>query len=283
LSETSRIEPLHIEGVVDYHCHCDYSIDAEGTIDEYCQAAIKRNLAEICFTTHFDANPDAEGDIEYIRVRGNNFPVSADSLATYVDDVRTAHERYYVDGLSVKLGLEFGWYKNCEETAQQLKDRYSFDYFLCGIHEIENICFCCNRSYERCFSRFDAQKLAEIYFHDVTTAARTGLFDSIAHLAYYLRSGLEYYGDAIKQAHRPYLSDTLEALIDSGTGLEINTSAIRHGLTDYYPPVAIVNAARKAGVEVNFLGSDAHRPDQIGLDFEAAVALVPDTLRGCEE
>jgi histidinol phosphatase-like PHP family hydrolase len=74
LPESASIRPLEIPGVADYHCHCDYSVDAEGSVDEYCQAAIRRNLAEICFTTHFDANPDSEGQAtEYIRVGGDNF------------------------------------------------------------------------------------------------------------------------------------------------------------------------------------------------------------------
>jgi histidinol phosphatase-like PHP family hydrolase len=45
----------------------------------------------------------------------------------------------------------------------------------------------------------------------------------------------------------------------------------------------IVNRARKAGVNIPFLGSDAHLPQQIGLDFEAAVAVVPPSLPGFED
>lgn len=269
--------------MVDYHCHCDYSVDAEGSVDEFCEAALQRNLAEICFTTHFDANPDSLGDVEYIRVNNQNLPVTVDNLAPYVDDVHRAAEKFYTRGLSVKLGLEFGWYRGCGEAVRRLKERYDFDYLLCGIHELENICFCCRHSYEKCFGRYTAQQVVEKYFAEVITAARSGLFDAIAHMAYYLRAGIDYYGDAIKEAHLPYLKDTFAALIESGTALEVNTSAIRHGLNDYYPPVAIINAAKKAGVKVNHLGSDAHHPEQVGFDFEAAAALVPDNLHGCED
>jgi histidinol-phosphatase (PHP family) len=272
-----------MEGVVDYHCHCDYSVDATGTIDQFCEAALQRNLAEICFTTHFDANPRTQGDIEYIRVKGQNLPTTVANLAPYVDDVRAAAENFYPRGLSVKLGSEIGWYRGCEETVAELKDRYNFDYILCGIHELDDICFCCQHSYERCFSRYSPHQVAEKYLAEVIAAAKTGLFDTIAHLAYYLRAGLDYYGEAIRNAHQPFLPDTFGALISSDTGLEINTSAFRHGLKNYYPPIEIINAARKAGVFVNDLGSDAHRPDQVGFDFEAAIALVPDMLRGCEE
>ena len=271
-----------MEGVMDYHCHCDYSIDAEGTVDEYCEAAIKRNLAEICFTTHFDANPNSDGKVEFICVKGEKLPVTVDNLAPYVEDVRRVAEKYYVDGLSVKLGIEIGWYDGCQDLVRELKERYDFDYILCGIHEIDNICFCCSSSYEKCFSRLSAEQVAEKYFLEVKAAAHTGLFDTIAHLAYYLRAGLDYYGPDIRYAHLSHLPETFAALIATNTGIEINTSALRHGLNNYYPTVEIVNAAKRAGVEVIFLGSDAHKPEQVGFDFEAALALVPDNTRGCE-
>ena len=43
--------------MVDFHAHCEYSIDAEGTIDQYAQAALKAGLSHICFTTHCDLDP----------------------------------------------------------------------------------------------------------------------------------------------------------------------------------------------------------------------------------
>lgn len=283
MSKLDSLEPIHIEGVSDYHCHCDYSVDAEGSMDEFCEAALCRNLAEICFTTHFDANPDSDGKVEYIRVGGENRPTTIENLAPYVDDVHRVAEKFYPRGLSVKLGIEMGWYEGCEELAERLRQQYHFDYMLCGIHELDNICFCCSHSYNACFSRYSVEQMAEKYFDQVRAAARSGLFDAIAHMAYYLRSGLDFYGDAILKAHEPHLADVFRDLIKYQTALEINTSAIRHGLKDYYPPAPIANAARKAGVRIAYLGSDAHRPEQIGFDFEAASALVPDAVRGCEE
>ncbi len=268
---------------MDYHVHCDYSIDAEGTIDEFCEAAIKRNLAEICFTSHYDANPNLDGSVEFIVVKGEKLPVSPDSLAYYVDDVHRAADEFYSRGLSVKLGVEIGWFKGCEEIVQRLKERFAFDYVLCGIHEIDDICFCGGSGYKRLFANLTPEEVAGKYFEDVILAAKSGLFDSIAHLVYYLRSGQDYYGEQILRVHEPYLEDTFRALIESSTGIEINTSGIRHGLREYYPRMDVINAAKKAGVTVNFLGSDAHKPQQIGFDFEAALALVPNTIQGCEE
>lgn len=283
MSDTDKLRPLQVAGVRDYHCHPDYSIDAEGTVDAFCEAALERNLAEICFTTHYDANPRISGGVEYICVKGDKRPVTPESLRAYVDDVHRVAAEYYPRGLSVKLGVEIGWFPGCEELVEKLRDEFDFDHVLCGIHELDDICFCCQRSYQSCFGRYSAEQAVEKYFEQVWSAARSGLFDAMAHLNYYLRSGLDFYGDGIKTAHRPYLEETFRLLVAGETALEVNTSGIRHGLGDYYPLVEVVNAARKFGVDVSYLGSDAHRPEQIGFDFEAALSLVPDTIRGCEE
>jgi histidinol-phosphatase (PHP family) len=71
--------------------------------------------------------------------------------------------------------------------------------------------------------------------------------------------------------------------VESGTALEINTSGMRHGMNHYFPPVDVVNAAKKAGVAVTYLGSDAHRPEQVAFEFEAASSLVPSAISVCED
>jgi histidinol-phosphatase (PHP family) len=281
-SEKKQLKPLPLAGVADYHCHCDYSVDAKGPIAEYCEAALQRGLAEICFTSHYDTSPASRSSDCFIRVNGENKPANPDNLRPYVDDVLQAHEKFYPLGLSVKLGIEIGWWEGCAESVAQLKERYSFDHVLCGIHEIDSLCICSKRFGEY-FENYRVEELLEKYYRQTIEASRSGLFDAIAHLGYYVRFGHAYYGKAIYSAHETYLNGLFDALKESDTALEINTSAIRHGFHEYYPHMAIINAAKKAGVAVQFLGSDAHKPEQIGLDFEAAVALVPDAIVTCDD
>ena len=277
------LEQIHFEGAMDYHVHCDYSIDAEGTIDEYCEAALARNLAEICFTTHYDCNPigDCQGNL--ISIKGEHKPTSIENLKPYVDDVHKAAEKFYGRGLSVKLGLEFGWFDNCQETAQKVKDAYPFDYFLCGIHEIENICFCCPTTYEKCFERFSSEEMIKKYFEAVIEASDSKLFNTIAHLEYYIKYAKTFYKDSFSNNYEKYLPDLFASLKKSGTTLEINTAGYRHGVNQYYPNMKIINRAKKEGVHIIYLASDAHRPQDIGDEFEIAAAFVPNTITGTEE
>ncbi len=278
-----ELEQIHFEGAMDYHVHCDYSIDAKGTVDEYCEAALARNVAEICFTTHYDCNPigDCQGNL--ISVNGEHKPTSIENLKPYVDDVRRVAEKYYTRGLSVKLGLEFSWFDNCQETAKEVKDAYDFDYFLCGVHEIENICFCCKDTFTKCFERYSLDEMVAKYFDAVITASDSKLFDTIAHLEYYVKYAQKFYDDKLDKVYEPYLPALFESLKKSNTTLEINTAGYRHGVRQYYPNVKIINLAKKAGVPVIYLGSDAHRPEDVGFEFEIAASFVPDRITGTEE
>ncbi len=95
MPEFSPVEQLNTVGLSDYHCHCDYSIDAVGTIDQFCEAALQRGLAELCFTTHWDTNPLTGSPDNVIRIGGERKPTVPDNLAPYVDDVLRAREKYY--------------------------------------------------------------------------------------------------------------------------------------------------------------------------------------------
>jgi len=275
MPDLHRLEPLSNLGLTDYHCHCDYSIDATGTIEEYCEAALRRGLAEICFTTHWDTNPAGGGQDNVIRIKGKPEPTLPDNLAPYVDDVHRAREEFAPRGLSVVLGLEFGWYPDCEESAARLKERYSFDYFLCGIHELDDRCFSCEQCFPKCFPHYTVDQLVEKYVGEVGAAARSGLFDCIAHLDYIRKYGEAYYGPRLNELLLGQLIERVFPLmVAAKTALEVNTSAIRRKFSDYFPRAAIVNAARRAGVEARYLGSDAHAPNQVGYDFDAAAPLV---------
>lgn len=257
-------------------------MDAIGSLAEYCEAALSRNLAELCFTTHFDTNHQVDYSDNYIRVNGKRQKATLDNLEHYVNAVHKISEEFYSLGLSVKLGLEFGWYEGCEESVVKTKERFVFDYFLCGMHQMDNLCFWGNGDHPVAFDKYSLEEFTERYFIQAVAAASSGLFDNLAHLDYYRRRAMAHYGDKAGTCHKNYLADLFAALKESGTGIEINTAAMRHELDSYYPQMSIINAAKKAGVKVERIGSDAHRPEEVGYDFEIANLLIPSTI-SCSE
>ncbi len=55
------------------------------------------------------------------------------------------------------------------------------------------------------------------------------------------------------------LEPALVALVESGTGLEINTSGLRHPVAETYPAPWAVARYRELGGRTLTIGSDAHR------------------------
>ncbi len=271
------------EGIslADYHVHPDFSFDAEGSIAEFCIAAEKKGLMEICFTSHFDTNPILSDRARSIKVNGDYLPHTVENFKIYVDAVLKAAEEYYPP--LVRLGVEAGYYPGCEKNLERLFDSYPFYYRLGAVHEVDNIEICYGSRMEEHSKKIKLEDLADRYFALVTQAVETGLFDAIAHLDMYKKYGLKYYGDKVLKIHRGRIEPLFEAMVSHEVGLEINSSAIRKGHSEYYPTMEIVNMARSAGVRILAIGSDAHRPEEVGYDFEAASALAWELYPYCDE
>ena len=94
--------------VGDYHVHPDYSVDATGTLREFCDKAIEIGLSEIVFTTHVDCNPAFEG-YNFIRINGENKPVNTDSLKKYRDDVYELANGNDPVSIMVRCGVEIDY------------------------------------------------------------------------------------------------------------------------------------------------------------------------------
>ena len=64
----------------------------------------------------------------------------------------------------------------------------------------------------------------------------------------------------------------LEIARDHEVAIEINTAGLRKDCREMYPSSSILEMAAETGVLLTF-GSDAHAPEEVGMDFEAAVVL----------
>lgn len=270
-------------GLADYHVHPDFSFDARGTVDEYCQAALKKGLVEICFTSHFDTNPMLRDEEKMIRIDGELMPFTVGKLRHYAEMVRQAHEKYFPRGLAVKCGLEAGYYPGCESLLKEYFEAIEFDYRLGAIHEVGQIELCYEKSMDKYCPEMSVEELVGKYFELVAAACRSGYFDAIAHFDLYKRFGRKYYGDKTATVHRELIGPVFEAMVESETGLELNTSALRKGMDEYYPSMDIVNMARSAGVRIVAMGSDAHRPEEVGYDLEGAATIAHELFPYCDE
>lgn len=256
-----------IDQLFDYHIHPDFSLDASGAIDQYCQKAIELGLAEIAFTTHYDTNPHRAKIDPFVRIEGKIVPLSLQTLNYYFDEVKKAQEQYYPQGLSILLGLEVDYHPEFEERLRKELMSFNLDYCLGAIHCLDHIAISAHDEAESYFKNKAVEQMAEEYFQMAKKAAESELFDCLAHLDIYRKYGLGFYGEKIWTCHSGRIEPALEALAKSNTGLEINTSLLRKGQKEFSPCLEILNLARKAGVEVKAIGSDAHKIEDLGANL----------------
>lgn len=260
--------------MLDYHVHPGYCIDAEpASIGEYCRRAFELGLKEICFTPHLEVDPVRKHLDGFVRLNGKLTPMSDLTwLDCYFKDVEEAVREWRPSGLSVKCGLEVGFDLGLENVIEKILSSYPFDFVLGSVHCLEHKAISSKKESGLYFSGRELKEVVSSYFHTLTEAVSSGLFDVIGHLDLYRRYGLDYYGESVLKAHEDLIWPLFELMLKSGAGLEINTSSLRRGQADFHPSRPIVEAAGKAGITVFTVGSDAHRLADLGCQVKEAQA-----------
>jgi len=264
--------------LADYHIHPDFSFDADGTMDQFCEAAIKKGLTEICFTTHYDVDRRLPEHHQKMRIDGKLVPVSIENISDYVDAAAKAADKYIGHELVVQCGLEVGWFPGCEDEIGPLLKKYDYHYVIGSVHLVGDIDICNEKSMKSAPSKYDLDTFADMAFDDLIKSAECGLFSTLGHIDMYKKYGVQVYGDKIANIHEGRINKLFQAMIENECGLEINTASLRKGFSEYYPSMAIINSARSAGVRIVAVGSDAHRPEEVAYDFEGAMGVAYELL-----
>lgn len=246
----------YLRCMIDYHMHGNFCGHASGDLGEYAEAAVAAGLVEIGFSAHLPKVVDPDPYHAMLE----------EDLPRYVETVLDLRERYR-GRLRIKLGIEADYFEGHEEATGRLLDAWPFDYVLGSIHFLGDWHFTSRAGLPR-YETADPDEVFPRYFAQVRRMIETGLFDILAH------------PDAIKRESfrpsRPPLEDyerVADALSGQGMAIEVNTGGLRRRAGSIYPERAMLEAAASRGVPVT-LGSDAHRPADVGRDFDAAYRLL---------
>ena len=71
-----------------------------------------------------------------------------------------------------------------------------------------------------------------------------------------------------------YIDEILKNVIARGKGIEVNTSGLRQGIGATMPGLRTLKRYRELGGTVITVGSDAHRPQDVGADLDGAAKLL---------
>jgi histidinol-phosphatase (PHP family) len=249
--------------LVDHHMHLRGPDDAPAgrysadRAEEYVAQARTAGIDEIGFSDHvfyFRQSRDL-WEIPWLRER------CADDLDEYVDAVVEAKGR----GLPVKLGLEVDYFPGIERELAALLDPYPWDYLLGSVHFVDG--FPVDQQ-PGLTDKLPAGEAWRRYFVWLRNAARSGLFDALAHPDLVKIRGVRATDEETHYLH----VETADAIEAAGVCVEVSAAGLHKPVGELYPDRALLELCHKRGVPIT-LASDAHEPADVGRDVDRAAAL----------
>ncbi len=239
----------------DYHLHSHFSCDSKASMVEQCLSAIHKGLPEIGIADHFDLHPGDE-------CRGFFRP---NEWAAELDRAR----REFEGRLVVRAGIELGEPHIYQAECQALLQSYPFDYALGSLHWVGD-----ELVFDRKYFRRSADEAYGLFFEELERMTRVGGFDVLSHFDVVVRVGKPLYGSYDPRRYEEAIRAVLKNCIDHGIALDLNTQGLRNRCQLLTPGVEILRWYREMGGERVTLGSDAHTPDDIGANFDAALEVL---------
>lgn len=243
---------------IDYHIHTNFSGDCHVTMESVVQEAVAKGMKEIALTDHVDydyPNSDFTFLIDY-----DQYLITFEEL-----------KRKYQKEINLILGIEIGFQPHITDQINRLLNQFPFDFVICSTHVADRSDFVNGD-----FFKGKTQKNAYLrYFENVYEAVNSfNNYDVYGHLDFIIRYG-NYENKLLSYLDfKEMIDGILRKIIDSGHGIELNTSGYRYGLNQTHPHIHILKRYKELGGEIITVGSDAHRPKDIYSDFDTAYHLL---------
>ena len=252
--------------LTDYHVHLrpdEGDATAErfftaANAERYRLVATERGIAELGVAEHvyrFTAALDVWDHPFWRRY-------ALDDLDAYCGFVR--------EETDLRLGIEADFVPGREDRMANLLDGRDWDYVVGSVHFLRDLSLD-TEEYSVWSAGESAERVWRRYFETVAEAARSGLYDVIAHadlVKVWGRSAPRPEGDL-----RRYYEPAVEAFADAGVAVELSTAGWRKPVGEQYPALAFLEMVVEAGCPIA-LSSDAHVPDQLGYEYERAAELL---------
>lgn len=239
----------------DYHMHTPLCRHASGEPVDYARRAVALGFTEIGFSDH---SPMLRDDFDEWRMFNSQ-------LDEYVEKVRRAQREF--PQLTIRLAMEVDYLPGHEDWIRDLAARHPWDYFIGSVHYVSETWAIDDPSKLSEWKHRDAFEVWSVYFDWLTRAAESGLFEIIGHADLPKKFG-----------HRPTKDCTplyerfLTAAKKHNCAIELNTAGLRKDCKEIYPGHQILELAFAKGVPITF-GSDAHKPEEVGMNFAEAIQI----------
>lgn len=245
----------------DFHIHSSFSMDCEYLVEEMVGAGIDKRLKMICFTDHIEYDTGQNKiDIDFKH-------------KDYFQKINQVKYIYKHD-IEVLAGLEIGIQPYLANRYNVLIDNNPCDFIIMSVHSIGDVDRECVYLESFVKDKTPIDSILEYYEHMYRCILSYDNFDVVGHLDYVDRFFSK--PNTVPEFHEySYMVEkVLKLIISKGKGIELNTSGRRYSLDYYHPKTEILCLYRDLGGEIITIGSDAHRPEDIGHDYQQVKALL---------
>src|SRR4051812_36750181 len=255
--------------LTDYHVHLrpdDQGTTAEryltaGNAETYREVATERGIAELGVSEHvyrFHAALDVWNHPLWCQS-------AADDLEEYVQFVR--------EETDLRLGIEADFVPGREDRMANLLEPYEWDYVIGSVHFLRDYAVDMPGAFDVWGRGESPEKVWRRYFETVAEAARSGLYDIMAH-----PDLVKVWGGTRPAPDgdlRRYYEPAVEAFAEADVAVEVSTAGLRKPVKEIYPARPFLEMVVEAGCPIA-LSSDAHVPEDLGFGYEQALELLDD-------
>jgi histidinol-phosphatase (PHP family) len=253
--------------LTDYHVHLRPDREDARASDAFTAANVERyraqaeehGIAELGVSEHVYRFQQALSVWQHELWRRS----AVDDLDDYVAFLR--------EETDLKVGIEADFVVGREDRMANLLEQYEWDYVVGSVHFLGDLAVD-----HPDFDIWDARsaRVDEVwrrYFQTLGEAARTGLFDILAHPDLVKVWGGERprpEGDL-----RRFYDLAMDGIAEARPAVEVSTAGLRKPAGELYPAVPFLEMCLEAGCPVA-LSSDAHAPGDVGAGYERALEVL---------
>jgi histidinol-phosphatase (PHP family) len=228
----------------------------QGNVERYREAATERGIEELGVSEHMHRF------VQALTVWDHPFwkRHATDDLDAYCSFVR--------EETDLRLGIEADYVPAREDRLATMLDEREWDYVVGSVHFLRDAAVDMRGSDWDIWRSADPEQVWRRYFETLGEAARTGMFDILAH-----PDLVKVWGSGAPQPKgdpRRFYELAMDGIADSDVTIEVSTAGLRKPVAEIYPASAFLEMCLEAGRPVT-LSSDAHLPEEIGHEYERAL------------
>jgi histidinol-phosphatase (PHP family) len=187
---------------------------------------------------------------------------ATDDLDAYCEFVR--------DETELALGIEADFVPGREDRMANLLDAREWDYVIGSVHFLRDEALDMRGDWD-VWRSADPDKVWKRYFETLGEAARSGMFDVLAHPDLVKVWGAE--GPRPSGDLRRFYDLAMDGIADSDVAIEVSTAGLRKPVGEIYPARPFLEMCVEAGRPVA-LSSDAHTPNDLAYRYDDALELL---------